>query len=133
MTRYAIDAATALRIIDDDRTIPGGHSLVGPALLRSEALAALYRLVRDGRLDEGAGREKLEQLAGLKIRLLGDRVSRATAWKIAAQLDWDDTSRAEYLAVGKLQADALVTQDAALAAGAEGIIPVADYEALFEG
>jgi predicted nucleic acid-binding protein len=66
----------------------------------------------------------------MKIRLLGDRVSRATAWKIAAGLGWDDIKDAEYLAVASLQADALVTDDDALAAAAEGIVRVAAYEDL---
>jgi predicted nucleic acid-binding protein len=43
------------------------------------------------------------------MRLLGDRVSRRTAWKIAREHGWETTYDAEYLAVAKLQADALVT------------------------
>ena len=131
MTRFAIDAVTALRILDDERDLAATHSLVGPALLRSDALASLYGDVRAGRLDEKAGRAKLESLAALKIRLLGDRVSRATAWKVAAQLGWDDTRPAEYLAVAMLQADVLVAGDPALATAAEGLVPVAAYDELF--
>ena len=41
----------------------------------------------------------------LKLRLLGDRVSRSTAWKIARQQDWDSLRDAEYLAITRLQAD----------------------------
>ena len=41
------------------------------------------------------------------MRLLGDRVSRRTAWKIAQEQGWETTFDAEYLAVTKLQADAL--------------------------
>src|SRR5262245_31709673 len=81
MTRFAIDSATALRIVEDGREVAEAHSLVGPSILRSHALAALYRDVREGRLDEKTGRSRLEGIAMLKIRLLGDRVSRATAWK----------------------------------------------------
>lgn len=131
MTRYAIDAPTALRIISDERDLAPGHSLVGPAILRSHALSALYREVRDGGLDEKQARARLEGIAMLKMRLLGDRVSRATAFVLAARLGWDDTPLAEYLAVASLQADALVAADPVLAAGAEGIVPVAGYEDLF--
>ncbi|MCC2031112.1 hypothetical protein [Microbacterium allomyrinae] len=131
MTRFAIDAPTALRIVDDEREIDPRHSLVGPSLLRSDALRLLYRRVREGRIDDAAGRAKLERLAVLKVRLLGDRVSRAVAWKIAMQLDWDDPARAEYLAVAKLQADALVADDPTLAAAAREIIPIAAYEDLY--
>ena len=66
----------------------------------------------------------------MKIRLLGDRVSRATAWKLADRLGWDDIGPAEYLAVATLQADALVTDDEALASAAAGIVGVVSYDAL---
>ena len=68
----------------------------------------------------------------MKIRLLGDRVSRGLAWKLAEQLDWDDTSDAEFVSVAKLQADAFVTLDPELAARAADEVTVAPYEALFE-
>ncbi len=127
MTRYAIDAAIALRLIRDGSDADRRHQLVGPAVLRSHALAALYRDVRAGTITEAEGRRQLERVAEMKIRLLGDRVSRATAWKLAAALGWDDIGTAEYLAVASLQADALVTDDEELAAAAEGIIRVAAY------
>jgi len=130
MTRYAIDAGIALRLIREGSDADPGHQLVGPAVLRSHALAMIYRDVRDGTIAETEGREQLERIAALKIRLLGDRVSRATAWKIAAGLGWDDIGSAEYLAVASLQADALVTDDEALAAAAEGIVRVAPYDNL---
>ena len=127
MTRYAIDAAVALRLVREGRGADERRQLVGPSVLRSHALSMLYRDVREGRLDEQTGRELLEGLAGLKIRLLGDRVSRSTAWRIAEQLDWNDTFAAEYLAVAVLQADALVTEDEQLSAAARGIVPLASY------
>jgi predicted nucleic acid-binding protein len=130
MTRYAIDAGIALRLIREGADADPAHQLVGPAVLRSHALAMLYRDVRDGTITEAEGREQLERIAALKMRLLGDRVSRATAWKIAAALGWDDVGSAEYLAVASLQADALVTDDQELAAAAEGIVRVAAYEDL---
>jgi predicted nucleic acid-binding protein len=127
MTRYAIDAAVALRLVRESRGADERRQLVGPSVLRSHALSMLYRDVREGRLDEQTGRELLEGLAGLKIRLLGDRVSRSTAWRIAEQLDWNDTIAAEYLAVAVLQADVLVTEDEHLSSAAHGIIPLASY------
>ena len=130
MTRYAIDAPTALRILREKVVIAPSDQLVAPGLLRSQALSQLYREVHAGLIDEASGRTQLERLAELKIRLLGDRVSRATAWKIAASLGWLDTGPAEYLAVATLQADALVTDDALLRAGAGGLIPVAPFAAL---
>jgi len=130
MTRYAIDAAVALRLIRDGSDAATRHQLVGPSVLRSHALSILYRDVREGRLEEKAGRAQLEDLAALKIRLLGDRVSRARAFTLAAQFDWEDTALAEYLAVAVLQADALVTEDPVLAAAAERLIARAAYDDL---
>lgn len=130
-TRFALDAVTARRIIHDDPTMGSRRALVGPAVLRSDVLSMLYRESRSGRIDEKEAHEQLTGLATLKIRLLGDRVSRATAWKIARKLEWDDVGPAEYLAVATLQADVLVTSDERLLAAANGIIPVARYEELF--
>ena len=79
---------------------------------------------------ERDGRDQLERLAELKIRLLGDRVSRSVAWKLAARLDWDDTPAAEYLAVASLQADALITTDPRLMDAARGIVPIASLDDL---
>ncbi len=64
------------------------------------------------------------------MRLLGDRVSRRTAWRIAREQDWDTLRDAEYLAVTRLQADAL-TVDARMAALAVSQVPVAPVDALF--
>ena len=64
------------------------------------------------------------------MRLLNDRVSRRTAWQIARHTNWATTFDAEYLAVAKLQADALVTVDAAMAAKAASVVVVASVSAL---
>ncbi|SFR74081.1 hypothetical protein SAMN05428970_1657 [Agromyces sp. CF514] len=130
MTRYAIDADAALLIIRDGVAVSPAHQLVAPSVLRSHVLSLLYRDVREGRLDERSGRDQLERLAELKIRLLGDRVSRSTAWKLAARLDWSDTPLAEYLAVASLQADALIAFDERLVGAADGIVPLATLDDL---
>ncbi len=65
------------------------------------------------------------------MRLLGDRVSRRTAWQMAREHNWTTIFEAEYIAVTKLQADALVTIDADLAAKASGIVPLAPMTDLF--
>ncbi|KQZ85722.1 hypothetical protein ASD56_05365 [Microbacterium sp. Root166] len=130
MTRFTIDAPTLLRLIRDDAEPASGHSLVGPAALRSDVLTLLYAEVRAGTLDEPTAREQLEKLASVKIRLLGDRVSRAVAFTLARQLDLDEIGPAEYLAVASLQSDALITDDPALQSAADGIVSLARYEDL---
>jgi predicted nucleic acid-binding protein len=131
-TRCAIDAVTALRLVRDVPSIGTQRLLVGPAVLRSHVLSMLYREVRDGSLGEKEARAQLEGLAALKIRLLGDRVSRATAWSIARRLDWDDTASAEYLAVATLQADVLIAGDARIREAAAGIVDLAEYGDLLD-
>lgn len=119
--RVAIDAPTALRIVREGIDV-GEHQLVGAGALRSQAMQLLYAEVRAGDTDAGDVRAVLDGIAGLKVRLLGDRVSRATAWRIAERLGWDELAPAEVLAVASLQADVLVTDDQELAAAAEGVV-----------
>jgi hypothetical protein len=130
MTRFTIDAPTLLRLVRNGTELATGHSLVGPAALRSDVLSLLYAEVRSGALDERTARDQLEKLASVKVRLLGDRVSRAVAFKLAQQLDLDDVSPAEYLAVASLQSDALITDDPALRSAADGIVPLARFDDL---
>lgn len=128
--RYAIDAATALRIVREDITIGARRALVGPAVLRSDVLAALYAEERRGALDERAARADLDALATLKIRLLGDRVSRMTAFTLAMRLGAEEVTPLEYVAVASLQADAIVCGDPAIARYADGVVPTASFDAL---
>ncbi|GAB3595283.1 hypothetical protein [Microbacterium tumbae] len=134
MTRFAVDAPTVLRLVAHGHTPDRGHTLVGPSALRTDVLALLYRETREGKRENTEARALLHLVAMLKIRLLGDRVSRSTAWRIASQLDADDPRPAEYLAVATLQADALVTDDPELRASAERVgLRIASYADLFDG
>jgi predicted nucleic acid-binding protein len=54
----------------------------------------------------------------------------APQWAVAASRGWETTYDAEYLAVAKLQADALVTIDPALASKARDVVPLAPLDAL---
>jgi predicted nucleic acid-binding protein len=130
VARYVIDAPTLLHLVVNDVAVSPGHQIVAPNLIRSQALSLLLEAVRRGDLTERLALQHHERLTELKMRLLGDRVSRRTAWKIAREQGWETTYDAEYLAVTRLQADALVTVDAALAAKAEDVVPLAPLEAL---
>jgi len=130
MTRYAIDAPTAIRLVREGVTVAGEHQLVAPNVLRSQALSLLYRQARRGEITKAEARVLLDGITTMRIRLLGDRVSRAVAWRVAEQLDWDDTVTAEYVAVAQLQADAFVTLDPQLARRVEGVVTLAPFEAL---
>jgi predicted nucleic acid-binding protein len=130
MTRYAIDAPTLLRIVTEQLAINPDHQLVAPHAIRSQALTLLLGQVRRGELTEQDARELHTRLTELKIRVLGDRVSRATSFQIANEQGWETTYDAEYLAVARLQADAFVTVDDDMAAKAEGIVALAPLSAL---
>jgi predicted nucleic acid-binding protein len=130
MTRFGIDALTAVRLVREGVVVSDEHQLVAPNLLRSQALSIIYSSVRDGSTSAPDARLQLDRITTMRVRLLGDRVSRGTAWKVASALDWDDTANAEYVAVAQLQADAFVTGDAELARAVAAIVTLAPYEAL---
>lgn len=130
VSRYVIDAPTLLRLVADGAGVHPGHRLVAPNLIRSHALTLLLQEVQRGELTEAEALERHERITETKMRLLGDRVSRRTAWTFAREHGWNTIYEAEYLAVTKLQADALVTVDAELAAKAKGIVPLAPFAAV---
>ena len=130
MTRYAIDAPTLLRLVSGEVRVSRRHQIVAPGLIRSQALALLFAAVRDGRMTEETALSHQVRINELKMRFLNDRVSRRTAWRIAREQGWATTYDAEYFAVTRLQADAFVTVDPAMAAKAEGVVPLAPIEDL---
>jgi predicted nucleic acid-binding protein len=130
MARYVIDAPTLLHLLDSGLSVDPTHQLVAPNSIRSQAMELLLHDVRQGKRSEKAALATHERVTELKMRLLGDRSSRGTAWRIAREQDWETLRDAEYLAVARLQADALVTVDAELAAKAANVVAVAPLEAL---
>jgi predicted nucleic acid-binding protein len=114
-----------VQLADSARSVRPSHRLVAPNSIRSEALHLLLQRVRGGTLTEQAAVELHERITGMKMRLLGDRVSRRTAWQIAPDRACSTLGEAEYLAVAKLQADTLITVDRERAAKATGIVPLA--------
>ena len=106
------------------------HQLLAPTLIRSQVLAELYGRVQRGVLERKTAERQLDHLRALRMRLLGDRVLQALAWKIADQLGWHDTFMAEYIALTQLQADAFVCRDPVLARAVSGIVNVASIDDL---
>ena len=129
MTRYGIDSAALLLLVERQLRLASGHTLVAPNRVLPDLLGTLLADVRTGARNEKAALELHTRATETKIRLLGDRVSRRTAWNLALEHGWD-LRDAEYLAVTKLQADALVTVDPQLATLAAGIVDVAGIDAL---
>jgi predicted nucleic acid-binding protein len=133
MARYVIDAPTLLYVVDTSLDIDSSHQLVAPNTIRSEALQLLLRDVLRGERTRKAASLTHDRMTEVKMRLLGDRVSRGMAWRIALEHDWDTLRDAEYLAITRLQADALVTVDRDLEAKAADVVPVAPVEVLSTG
>lgn len=130
MAKYVIEPAVALSLAAQNVAIPARHKLLAPSLLRSQVLALLFAQVRRGELSQAEASRRLDYLRRLQIRLLGDRVLQRTAWTMALELGWQDTFVAEYLALTRLQADALVTENSELAAAATPLVAVVSLEHL---
>ena len=130
MARYVVDPRALLRIASTGIRIDPEHQLVAPNTVRSESLSLLYDQVRRGELTEDEALRVHERLTEVKMRLLGDRVSRRTAWRLAREHRWDAIGDAEYLALTLLQADALIAMDESLARRANGIVTLASLDAL---
>jgi predicted nucleic acid-binding protein len=133
MARYVIEPEVALLLAARGARPAGGHRLLAPTLLRSQVLARLYAQVGRGELTRAEASRRLDHLRALQVRLLGDRVLQRVAWDIALELGWPDTFVAEYLALTRLQADALVTTSPELARAARAVVPVASIDDLLAG
>ena len=130
MTKFVIGPDVALELAAHRVVIPVANQLLAPTLLRSQVLAQLYTDVRRGELTRKEADTRLDHLRRLSIRLLGDRVLQRVAWQVAAELGWEDTFVAEYVALTKLQADALVVRDRGLAATVSRVVRVATLDDL---
>lgn len=130
MTRFVVDRSAVLHMASERLEVGSGHELLGPTLLRSQVLSALHEAVHRRELPEAVAQERLAYFGRLKMRLLGDAVLRKVAWEVADQLGWASTYDAEYIALTKLQADALITLDPEVARSAEGLVDVKPIEAL---
>src|SRR6266571_5174202 len=115
MTRFVVDCETLLGIAAGEIEVDAEHQLVAPALVRSQALSALYEAARRGEISAADGIERVTRINSLKVRFLGDRVLQRTAWRVAEQLGWKTTYDAEFVALTQLQADSFVTSDGDLA------------------
>jgi len=130
VTRFVVDCETLLRIAAGEIEVAAEHKLVAPTLVRSQALSALYQAARRGEITRTEGLERVRRINSLKVRFLGDKVLQQQAWKVAEQLGWETTYAAEYVALTRLQADALATSDRELAEAASGLVAIATPDAL---
>ncbi len=130
MTRFVVDAGAVLHLASEAFEVPAAHELLAPTLLRSQTLSALHEAVHRGMITADVGRDRLDRIGRMPVRLLGDAVLRRRAWEVADQLGWATTYRAEYVALTLLQADAMLTLDKELARSVKGVIAIASIEDL---
>jgi predicted nucleic acid-binding protein len=130
MTRFVVDHTAVLYLASKELALSGAHKLLAPTILKSQTLSALHEAVHCGEISADVARERLDSIARMPIRYLGDAVLRRRAWDLADRLGWASTYKAEYIALTQLQADALVTLDAELARSVEGIVTIATIDAL---
>ena len=130
MTRFVIDARTLIHLVSEPLKVHAAHRLVAPNAIRSQALTLLLEAVRRGQMTEKEALYLEERMTEVKMRLLGDRVSRRTAWQIARKQGWADLVEAEYVAVTRLQADAMVSVDTDTARRLKTLVPIEPLEAL---
>jgi predicted nucleic acid-binding protein len=133
MPRFVIEPQVAIALAERDARLPARHRLLAPTLLRSQVLAQLYAEAKRGIRSREDAASQLDALRRLRIRFLGDRVLQRVAWDIAAELGWPDTFVAEYLALAKLQADALITNNPEVARAARRFVAVATIADLLGG
>jgi hypothetical protein len=110
----------ALRLASEEAVLAPPHQLLAPTLLRSQLLAQLFGLVHAGSLERSTADAYLDDVRGLRIRLLGDRVLQRVAWRMADRLGWPDTLDAGFVdfedavlheAGRSIGVDAIVTRD----------------------
>jgi predicted nucleic acid-binding protein len=132
VARFVIDCETLLGLASGEIEVASTHRLFAPTLVRSQALAALYDAARKGDISVAEGLDRVSRLnaASLKVRFLGDRVLQRQAWKVAEELGWETTYDAEYVALTKLQADALVTSNRELTRAVAGLVKTVPVDAL---
>jgi predicted nucleic acid-binding protein len=130
MTSFVVDCDTLVRIAGGEIEVAPEHRLVAPALVRSQALSALYESARRGEISRSEGLERVQRINSLKVRFLGDKVLQQQAWKVAEQLGWETTYAAEYVALTTLQADIFVTADRVLAEAVSAFVRTGTPDAL---
>jgi indolepyruvate ferredoxin oxidoreductase alpha subunit len=130
MARFVVDCPTLLGIAAGEIEVAPQHQLVAPALVRSQALSALYEAARRGEISAAEGLQRVTRINSLKVRFLGDKVLQRQAWKVADELGWEMTYDAEYVALTTLQADALVTSNPELTRAVAELVKTVTVDAL---
>lgn len=101
-----------------------GVDMVGPRVLRSEALSALHELVWRGEISRVLAERALERLREAPYEIRDPEGLTDAAWQVADSLGWARTYDAEYVALARILGHPLVTIDSRLARGAGQIVRI---------
>lgn len=99
-------------------------TLVAPPLMWSEAVSALRSAVYRRELNGEAAGEAIGRLANVEIKRTIPATLYPEAWAIAEQLGWAKTYDAEYIALARILNCRVITRDARLKRGADGLVPI---------
>lgn len=118
-----LDASVALRACAVERGFDelGRQQLVAPPLMWSEARSVLHELAWRKEVAPEDARATRARLEGCPVALRSPDGLGDEAWQIADELGWAKTYDAEYLALARLLGGRMVTLDARLRRGADGL------------
>jgi predicted nucleic acid-binding protein len=102
----------------------GGHDLIAPPLLWSEATSVLHELEWRRDLSRQHTDAARGRLARVRIRQRSPKGLHEHAWQVASELGWAKTYDAEYVALARLMRCSLLTVDARLAATAGRLVEI---------
>jgi hypothetical protein len=77
MAKFIVDASAVLHLAGEEFEGPGDHELLAPTLIRSQVLSGLHEAVHRGELQADVALDRLDRIARIPIRLLGDAVLRS--------------------------------------------------------
>ena len=109
MTRYAIDAATLLRLVTAQLEVHPDHQLVAPNAVRSHALTTLLRQVQAGELTEREARELHTRLGSMGETTA--RVGRSLQRAVEEYNAWVGTLERRVLVTARRMEQLAVTDD----------------------
>ena len=124
--RLVIDATIAIEVaLAGGRLGPlAGHDLVAPALVLSESASVLREMAFRGEIPRERASAALDTLLAASIQLLSPAGHVRDALGTATALGWAKTYDAEYVAVAQRERCPLITRDARLRRGANGVVDV---------
>lgn len=121
-----MDAGVAIRMLLSEQAagLAARFTLAAPPLMWSEAASALRSAVYRKELNGEAATEAIRRLADVEVQRSIPATLNLEAWTIAEQLGWAKTYDAEYIALARILDCRVITRDARLKRGADGLVSI---------